>query len=155
MNEGPAALQHDGRTFVTYAASSCAGPDYKLGLLELTGSDPLSAASWTKSPDPVFQRNDEAGVYGPGHNGFFTSPDGTENWIVYHANSDPSQTCGDTRTTRIQEFTWTEDGTPDLGQPVAPGTELAVPSGEQEPASRLRDPARRGHGDAYPVDDDG
>jgi GH43 family beta-xylosidase len=140
MNEGPAAVQHDGRTFVTYSASSCGGPDYKLGMLELTGADPLSADSWTKSPDPVFERDDEAGVYGPGHNGFFTSPDGTENWIVYHANSDSSQGCDDGRTTRIQEFTWTSDGTPDFGRPVAPGTELAVPSGEQDAASNRSRP---------------
>ena len=25
------------------------------------------------------------GVYAPGHNGFFTSPNGRETWIVYHA----------------------------------------------------------------------
>jgi hypothetical protein len=27
------------------------------------------------------------GAYGPGHNGFFLSKDGTQNWLVYHANS--------------------------------------------------------------------
>jgi GH43 family beta-xylosidase len=58
VNEGPVALQRDGRTFIVYSASACWGPDYKLGLLTLTGSNPLSAGSWTKSPNPVFQRND-------------------------------------------------------------------------------------------------
>jgi GH43 family beta-xylosidase len=130
MNEGPAALQHGGDTFITYSASACQGPDYKLGLLELTGTNPLSASAWTKHPEPVFERNDAAGVYGPGHNGFFTSPDGTENWIVYHANTSPTQGCGGTRTTRIQEFTWNADGTPDFGTPVSLSTVLPVPSGE-------------------------
>lgn len=130
MNEGPVALQHGGDTFITYSASACQGPDYKLGLLELTGTNPLSASAWTKRPEPVFERNDAAGVYGPGHNGFFTSPDGTENWIVYHANTSPSQGCGGTRTTRIQEFTWNADGTPNFGKPVSVGTVLPVPSGE-------------------------
>ncbi|MGI5459104.1 family 43 glycosylhydrolase [Streptomyces sp. CA-249302] len=130
VNEGPEPLYHDGRTFLTYSASFCGTADYKLGQLELTGSDPLSASSWTKKSTPVFQRSDAGGVYGPGHNGFFTSPDGTENWIVYHANSSSSGGCGNGRTTRAQKFTWNADGTPDFGTPVALGSTLPGPSGE-------------------------
>ncbi|MGW2614935.1 family 43 glycosylhydrolase [Streptomyces sp. NPDC001500] len=130
VNEGPEPLYHAGRTFLTFSASYCQTADYKLGLLELTGSDPLSPASWTKRQTPVFQRNDANGVYGPGHNGFFTSPDGTENWIVYHANSSASGGCGNGRTTRAQKFTWNADGTPNFGVPVALGTTLPGPSGE-------------------------
>ncbi|GAB7105382.1 hypothetical protein JCM4814A_36960 [Streptomyces phaeofaciens JCM 4814] len=130
VNEGPEPLYHDGRTFLTFSASYCQTADYKLGLLELTGSDPLNAASWKKTQTPVFQRNDAAGVYGPGHNGFFSSPDGTENWIVYHANSSSGGGCGNGRTTRAQKFTWNADGTPNFGTPVALGTTLPGPSGE-------------------------
>ncbi|MFJ8539734.1 family 43 glycosylhydrolase [Streptomyces sp. NPDC093591] len=130
VNEGPEPLYRNGRTFLTYSASSCQTADYKLGQLELTGSDPLNPASWTKKQTPVFQRSDAGGVYGPGHNGFFTSPDGTENWIVYHANSASNGGCGNGRTTRAQEFTWNADGTPNFGTPVALGTTLPGPSGE-------------------------
>ncbi|KUM76123.1 family 43 glycosylhydrolase [Streptomyces curacoi] len=130
VNEGPEPLYRGGRTFLTYSASSCQTADYKLGQLELTGADPLNPASWTKKQTPVFQRSDANGVYGPGHNGFFTSPDGTENWIVYHANSSASGGCGNGRTTRAQEFTWNADGTPNFGTPVALGTTLPGPSGE-------------------------
>lgn len=130
VNEAPEPLCHNGRTFLTYSASYCNTADYKLGQLELTGSDPLNPASWTKKQTPVFQRNDDGGAYGPGHNGFFTSPDGTENWIVYHANSTSGGGCGNGRTTRAQEFTWNADGTPDFGTPVALGTTLPGPSGE-------------------------
>ncbi|MDX3531436.1 family 43 glycosylhydrolase [Streptomyces sp. ID05-39B] len=130
VNEGPEPLYHDGRTFLTFSASHCQTADYKLGQLELTGSDPLLASSWTKKQTPVFQRNDAAGVFAPGHNGFFTSPDGTENWIVYHANSTANGGCGNGRTTRVQKFTWNADGTPNFGTPVALGTTLAGPSGE-------------------------
>ncbi|MFG2988363.1 family 43 glycosylhydrolase [Streptomyces sp. NPDC048257] len=130
VNEGPEPLYHEGRTFLTYSASSCNTPDYKLGRLELTGADPLSAASWTKAPAPVFQRSDAAGVYGPGHNGFFTSPDGRENWLVYHANDTTAGGCDNRRTTRAQKFTWRPDGTPDFGSPVAAGTPLPAPAGE-------------------------
>ncbi|MER7141068.1 family 43 glycosylhydrolase [Streptomyces sp. NPDC000341] len=130
VNEGAEVLQRGGKTFVVYSASGCWTPDYKLGQLTLTGSNPLSASSWTKKSTPVFQRNDSAGVYGPGHNGFFTSPDGAESWIVYHANDSASDGCDNGRTARAQKFSWNPDGTPNLGTPVRLGTTLAGPSGE-------------------------
>ncbi|MCX3292497.1 family 43 glycosylhydrolase [Streptomyces sp. NEAU-H22] len=130
VNEAPVALQRNGQTFVTFSASSCQTADYKLGLLTYNGGDPLSASSWTKAAGPVFQRNDANRAYGPGHNGFFTSPDGTENWIVYHANSASNGGCGNARTTRAQKFTWNANGTPNLGTPAATGVTLAGPAGE-------------------------
>jgi GH43 family beta-xylosidase len=128
VNEGPEALIHGGRTFVTYSASQCADPGYKLGLLELTGSDPMNAAHWTKSAAPVFQTAN--GAYGSGHNGFFLSPDGTENWLVYHATTNANGSCWIDRTTRIQPITWSGDGTPDFGVPLPLSAEITVPSGE-------------------------
>lgn len=130
-NEAPEVIQRGGRTHVVYSASSCNTPDYTLGLLTLTGSDPMSASSWTKRSTPVFQRGN--GVYGPGHNGFFRSPDGTQDWIVYHGNASTSQGCGDTRSTRAQPFTWASDSTPVFGTPASTSTDLAVPSGEKGP----------------------
>lgn len=128
VNEGAEPLYHDGRTFVTYSGSQCASPGYRLGLLELTGNDPMNAAHWWKSPTPVFQAAN--GNYGTGHNGFFTSPDGTENWIVYHGVSNPNGSCWIDRTTRIQPFGWQANGLPDFGQPLALSTDIPAPSGE-------------------------
>jgi GH43 family beta-xylosidase len=130
MNEGPVAIQRNGQTFITYSASACQGPDYKIGQLTYTGGAVLSASSWVKKSTPIFQRNDAAGVYGPAHHGFFRSPDGTEDWIVYHANASPSDGCGSTRTTRIQRISWNADGSPNLGVPVSTSTVLNPPSGE-------------------------
>ena len=130
VNEGPEVLQHNGKTFIVYSASACWGPDYKLGLLTFTGTDPLVSSHWTKSPTPVFQRSDANSVYAPGHNGFFKSPDGTEDWIVYHANSSAGGGCDMNRSTRAQKFTWNADGTPNFGTPVRLGAPLAVPAGE-------------------------
>jgi len=72
-------------------------------------------------------------AHGPGHNGFFKSPDGTEDWIVYHANNSATGGCDMNWTTRAQKFTWNADGTPNFGTPIALGAQLPVPSGE--PAS--------------------
>jgi GH43 family beta-xylosidase len=130
VNEGGEVLQRNGRTFIVYSASHCSTPDYKLGMLTYNGGDPLLSSSWTKSPNPVFQRSNANGVYGPGHNGFFKSPDGTEDWIVYHANSSAGGGCDMNRSTRAQKFTWNADGTPNFGTPVALNTPVQVPSGE-------------------------
>lgn len=128
VNEGPEPLYHEGRTFVTYSASQCGSPGYKLGLLELTGSNPMNAADWWKSATPVFKAAN--GNYGTGHNGFFISPDGTENWLVYHGVPNAKGSCFIDRTTRIQPFTWQENGLPDFGEPLALSTDIASPSGE-------------------------
>lgn len=131
VNEGPEPLIHNGRVFVVYSASYCATPDYKLGMLELTGDDPLAANAWTKYPEPVFTKGN--GVYGPGHNGFFKSPDGKEDWLVYHGNANADDGCGTLRALRAQPYVWNTDGTPNFGQPVASGEAIAVPSGENGP----------------------
>lgn len=130
VNEGPFALQHGTQTFLTYSTSSCNTPNYAVGMLTYNGGDPLSAASWVKSPNPVFQQNAANSVYGPGGQGFFTSPDGTETWVVYHANETTAQGCGATRTTRIQKISWNADGTPNLGSPASLGSSLALPAGD-------------------------
>ncbi len=137
VNEGAEILKRDGRTFLIYSASFCDTPDYKLAMKELTGDDPMNPDHWTKYPEPVFQRGN--GVYGPGHNGFFTSPDGTEDWIVYHGNSKETDGCSSTRSVRAQKFTWNEDGTPNFGEPVPEGELLDLPSGENGPlATKLQ-----------------
>lgn len=130
VNEAPVALYHDDDVFIIYSASYCVTPDYKLGMLTYLGGDPLDRDSWEKYPEPVFQRSDENGVYGPAHNGFFMSPDGTENWIVYHANDTDEGGCDDRRNTRVQRFTWNDDGTPNFGIPVSIEEEIAAPSGD-------------------------
>lgn len=133
-NEAPAALKHDGDLFLVYSAGTCASPDYKLGMLIFDGDDVLDPEAWVKHPEPVFHWSDENSAYGTGHSGFFKSPDGTEDWIVYHANDSLAGGCDDQRTTRAQPITWTEDGLPDFGEPVSLDTELLVPSGEVPPA---------------------
>lgn len=130
IREGPVPLIRNGKVFLIYSACPADTPDYKLGMLVADAdSDPLDAASWSQHPAPVFERNDAAGVYGPGHNFFFKSPDGKEDWIIYHAKSGTARTYAD-RTTRAQRFTWNADGTPDFGRPLPLDAEIPPPSGE-------------------------
>lgn len=129
VNEGPQPLSNKGRLFLVYSASGCWTDSYSLGLLTFTGRrNLLDSASWRKSERPVFTQSRENGVYAPGHNSFFKSPDGTEDWILYHANSKPGDGCGRQRSPRAQKFSWREDGVPEFGTPMKEGIPLAVPS---------------------------
>jgi GH43 family beta-xylosidase len=129
VNEGPEILAHNEDIFLVYSASACWTDYYSLGVVRAkSGSNLLNAASWTKYDHPFFKQDRQAHVFGTGHNGFFQSPDGKQNWIIYHANDRSQQGCGDTRSPRIQQFTWNPDGTPNFGKPAATGIPLAKPS---------------------------
>jgi GH43 family beta-xylosidase len=123
VNEAPAVLVKNGRVFLTYSASAT-DANYCLGLLTApAGGNLLDAATWRKSPVPVFVSSAENGQYGPGHNAFTTTPDGKTDILVYHARNyrdivgDPLK--DQNRHTRAQVLHWRQDGTPDFGMPVA------------------------------------
>lgn len=128
VNEAPAAIVRHGRVFISYSASGT-GAEYCLGLLSAEAdADLLDAASWTKSPEPVFATHEEHGIFGPGHNSFTTTPDGATDLLVYHARN-YREIAGDplrdpNRHARVQALKWRPDGTPDFGVP-APETRRA------------------------------
>lgn len=130
-NEAPEAIINPkGNLFLTYSASDCTEAyGYCLGLLSLkAGGNPLNSEDWSKSDTAVFSANPIGRAYAPGHNGFFMSPDSTENWIIYHARSgaDPNFSTNP----RMQKFNWNDDGTPYLGKPVPINEPITKPSGE-------------------------
>lgn len=132
VNEGPEILKHGDKLFLIYSASGCWTDFYALGILTAsTKSNLLDSLSWKKSAEPVFSQNAKKGIYAPGHNSFFKSPDGKEDWILYHANANPGDGCGGKRAPRAQKFTWKKDGTPDFGTPLKDGTVLNKPSGSK------------------------
>jgi GH43 family beta-xylosidase len=129
INEGQSILKKDGRVFLVYSGAGSWTPHYSLGMLALAeGGDPLNPADWKKSTEPLMAMDDEAGVYGPGHNTFAQSPDGTEIWNVYHATSGIADGWNNRRA-RAQRVEWGEDGLPVLGKPLSLDTAIAVPSG--------------------------
>lgn len=129
VNEGPQLLRNGNKLFIVYSASGCWTDYYALGLLSFNGKNNLlDSTKWEKGPQPVFKQSKENAVYAPGHNSFFKSPDGKEDWILYHANSLPGQGCGKQRSPRAQKFGWNKDGTPNFGEPVKEHTALDIPS---------------------------
>jgi GH43 family beta-xylosidase len=132
VNEGPEALRNNqGNLLITYSASGCWTDSYSLGLLRLkTGGDPMNAGDWSKNTNPVFITNSGNQAFSPGHNGFFKSRDGKEDWIIYHANAAAGLGCKDARSPRMQSFGWNADGSPDFGQPAKIDMKIKKPSGE-------------------------
>ncbi|WP_367870865.1 family 43 glycosylhydrolase [Luteolibacter sp. Populi] len=132
LAEGPQILQNEGRTFLIYSTAASWLPTYKLGLMELTGAAPLDPASWKKHAEPVFRGT--AKTFGTGHGGFVKSPDDKEWWHIYHAKRDRGGNWK--RSIFVQPFTF-KAGFPDFGQPVAPGSSIERPSGENPPSTKL------------------
>ena len=128
VNEGPQVVVRGDTVNLVYSASGSWTDDYCLGLLTArVGSDLLAPESWSKRPEPMFKSGQ--GVFGPGHASFVASPDGKEDWVVYHAAR--FQGSGWTRNVRAQRFTWNADGTPSFGLPVPADTPIALPGGEK------------------------
>lgn len=128
INEAPETIQKHHTINLVFSAAGSWSEDYKLGLLTNTDGNVLNPSSWIKKNKPIFQKNPARRVYGVGHNTFTTSPDGTEDWIVYHGMSDPNAGWKG-RSMRAQPFTWNADDTPNLGVPDANGTVHLEPSG--------------------------
>lgn len=134
VNEGPQPLKSPQGKYIhiAYSASGVWTPHYALGLLSArTDANLLDPVSWSKSAEPVFKQSPENGVYGTGHNSFFKSPDGTEDYILYHARDtqvDPPGK-GDTRSPRAQKIEWKDDDYPVFGIPQPTTTRFKKPSG--------------------------
>ncbi|MDO4866728.1 MAG: family 43 glycosylhydrolase [Clostridia bacterium] len=84
VNEGPAFIAHGDRVYLTYSASDTS-PAYCMGLLWADAdADLMDISSWHKLNHPVFTTDAEKGLFGPGHNTFFTDEAG-EVCTAYHA----------------------------------------------------------------------
>ncbi len=115
VNEGPAVIKKDNMLFLTFSASAT-GAAYCVGMLSANlDSDLLDPLSWKKERYPVLVTDYDKGIYGPGHNSFVKSEDGTKDLMIYHAR--PYETIvGDplydpNRHAMILEVKW-KDGIP-------------------------------------------
>lgn len=127
LNEGPQVLKGKDQVFIIYSCRESWLKEYRQGMLRLkdANSDPLNPKNWIKK-GPIFQGNSQ--VYGVGHCSFIKSPNGTQDWIIYHSKKSISP--GWERDVRMQEFQWNEDGMPVFGEAVPAGTEIDRPAGE-------------------------
>jgi GH43 family beta-xylosidase len=131
IDEGSSIAVHDGKVFDIFSAGKYTDPNYCVGMIwaEL-GSDLTDPSSWTNMNKCVFQRNDAAGVYGPGSMTFFNAPDGSL-WVVYHVKTTTGENwLGNDRRLEAHEVTWDANGMPVFGQPYALGSYQDLPGGD-------------------------
>lgn len=123
VNEGAAFLRKDDRVFLSYSASAT-DFNYCMGLLEADAdADLLDASSWRKSAEPVLTTDEAFGLYGPGHNSFTVTEDGSNAVLVFHART-YKDIVGDplydpNRHTFAAELQWKPDGRPDFRATIA------------------------------------
>ena len=130
VNEGPQILKSpNGVVNVIYSASGSWSDSYCLGRLILKqNGNPMNPDDWIKAQEPVFEQNRYVDTYSTGHASFVKSPDGSQDFIVYHATKNPGDGW-DGRGVRVQKFTWNEDGTPNIGKAKDYNSRVNVPSG--------------------------
>jgi GH43 family beta-xylosidase len=122
----PLYVDKNGKSIIMFSANASWTDEYCLGSLTNTDGNFLNPSSWIKSEFPLFQKT--SAVFGPGGASYVKSPDGTEDWIVYHAAK--YQGSGWDRNIRTQKFTWDTDSNPLFGNPIAEGVKQVVPAGE-------------------------
>jgi GH43 family beta-xylosidase len=72
VNEGPAWLEIGSFRGLIFSASASWEPDYKMGVLQYVGPDPMNINSWKKSSIPLLQNNPNGkGPFAPGHCSYF------------------------------------------------------------------------------------
>lgn len=130
--EAPQFLIKENKIFLFYSAGGCWTDGYSIGLIWMDESkNPLDKNSWTRGKNnPLFVSNTVGNAFGPGHNSFFKSLNGKEDWVIYHANPQTGQGCGENRSTRMQQFKWDNNGFPIFGIPEQLNKELNIPGGE-------------------------
>ena len=84
INEGACAYPKDGKLYIFYSGSHSNWNHCCIGMLILTGDDPMNRAHWTKYPKPVLSQAD--GLNGLGHCLVFS--DGKTDFIAYHVFDD-------------------------------------------------------------------
>jgi GH43 family beta-xylosidase len=113
--EGPAMRVHNGRYYCFYSGGAWERENY--GISYVVADHPLGPYH---RPDGVNEaqvlRTVPGQVIGPGHNSFTQSPDGSEQWIVYHA-WDAAMTG---RYMCIDRFGWDKDRPVVQGPTVTP-----------------------------------
>ncbi|MBR6405462.1 MAG: family 43 glycosylhydrolase [Lachnospiraceae bacterium] len=84
-NEGPYVYKKNGRIHVNYSGGDARGYLYIINLLSAdSGADLLDPKSFRKRTTPLCNFKTWTGVYGPGHNSYFTDDQGKD-WILFHA----------------------------------------------------------------------
>lgn len=127
--QAPAVVERDGLRLLVYAGSNCISTERSLGVVVQNAADsPLDASRWTRRNDPWLVSSAAQETWAPGQPSFVTSPDGTEDWLVYHAADTATRGCSPQRALHFNRIVWAADG-PYVEGPTGPNTPITAPGG--------------------------
>ena len=133
--EGAVFLTHGERTFCIYTVNGCDDDAYCLWVMELMGDDPMNQSAWVKDDEPWLVSGYDLSA--PGHPSVFSSPDGKEMYLAYHAREPEYRTDreGPHAGYRkahcfIKKIYFDETGFPHAGEAARWGFPVPVPSGD-------------------------
>ncbi len=86
VTEGPAVLKHKGKYYLTYSGNGYTSKYYAIGYA--VSDSPFGPFVKAKE-NPILEKTDDSGVFGPGHHGFFYTPGG-HLMLAYHRHLDGS-----------------------------------------------------------------
>jgi GH43 family beta-xylosidase len=118
--EGAALRFHNDRYYCFFSGGAWEHDNY--GISYVVADHALGPYSLPSGNQQVLLRSVPGRVFGPGHNSFAESPNGDQEYIVYHA-WDPDMTA---RRMCIDPLNW-EDGTPVIQGPTWTPQPIAIP----------------------------
>lgn len=133
INEGAFPIVRNGKVSVLYAANAAHLPQYCLALLHCTDPENiLDRSVWVKEESPILTAQKD--IIGPGHACIVPSPDGSEDWLLFHSKFDDNDTLpgGWNRVINLHKLTWDEKDRPTFAPLKARGEKMPVPSGEKD-----------------------
>ncbi len=101
--EGPALRFHNGHYYCFYSGGAWEHDNY--GVSYVVADHPMGPYQLPSTGEQVLLRSAPGYLIGPGHNSFTESPNGSQEYIVYHA-WDPGMTA---RRMCIDKLTWDQD----------------------------------------------
>jgi xylan 1,4-beta-xylosidase len=124
--EAPWMVKHEGAYFLMYSGGGANVPLYAIGYA--AGDDPLGPFD-EYAGNPIFHRDDAAGIFGPGHHCTVDAPDGTPK-IVYHTKQEAA--VGWDREIRINDLCFTESGRLYVGLGACDQTDPPTPTDDDD-----------------------
>ncbi|MCR5791531.1 MAG: family 43 glycosylhydrolase [Lachnospiraceae bacterium] len=130
VNEGPQIIYHNGKVIILYTTNFSGNDWYCLGTLTADRTaDLMDTDVWEKCGGPLFTQSldPEEETYSTGHAMVTTSPDGKEEYLIYHAFQSSGGGWVD-RSARAVKMSW-NGNTPVFGNPVPHDVLMKNPSG--------------------------
>jgi len=132
INEGAFPIVRNGQVYLMYSANAAHLPQYCIALLHcLDPNDALNPKVWVKEQRPILVGTED--VIGPGHACIVPSPDGSEDYLVFHSKFDRTDTLpeGWNRVVNILRLKWDSFQRP-IFEPLPRRGELRrLPAGEK------------------------